>query len=163
MYGAVPQDESEDVEFNREQQIRQFKEASWPTVLLANPAACAESISLHRACHHALYLDRTFNCGQYMQSLDRIHRIGLRPNEVVTYHILIARDTIDETIDRRLNEKQETMLHLLEDELPVGTLEIEEHQMEPSEDEETVDFEETLKDLRKRFKADSSDDTKGQV
>jgi len=160
VYGAVPQDESEDVEFNREQQIRQFKEASWPTVLLANPAACAESISLHRACHHALYLDRTFNCGQYMQSLDRIHRIGLKPNEVVTYHILIARDTIDETVDRRLNEKQANMLHLLEDELPVGTLEIEEHQMEPSEDEETVDFEETLKDLRKRFKADSSNDTK---
>ena len=160
VYGAVPQDESEDVEFNREQQIRQFKEASWPTVLLANPAACAESISLHRACHHALYLDRTFNCGQYMQSLDRIHRIGLKPNEVVTYHILIARDTIDETVDRRLNEKQANMLHLLEDELPVGTFEIEEHQMEPSEDEETVDFEETLKDLRKRFEADSSDDTK---
>ena len=95
-----------------------------------------------------------------MQSLDRIHRIGLKPNEVVAYHILIARDTIDETIDRRLNEKQANMLHLLEDELPVGTFEIEEHQMEPSEDEETVDFEETLKDLRKRFEADSSDDTK---
>ncbi|MGB3480579.1 MAG: DEAD/DEAH box helicase, partial [bacterium] len=160
VYGAVPQDESEDVEFNREQQIRQFKEVSRPAVLLANPAACAESISLHRACHHALYLDRTFNCGQYMQSLDRIHRIGLKPNEVVAYHILIARNTIDETVDRRLNEKQANMLHLLEDELPVGTLEIEEHQMEPSEDEETVDFEETLKDLRKRFEADSSDDTK---
>jgi len=160
VYGAVPQDESEDVEFNREQQIREFKEVSRPAVLLANPAACAESISLHRACRHAVYLDRTFNCGQYMQSLDRIHRIGLKPNEVVAYHILIARDTIDETIDRRLNEKEVNMLRLLEDELPVGTLEIEEYQMEPSEDEETVDFEETVKGLRRQFEPGPSDDTK---
>jgi SNF2 family DNA or RNA helicase len=151
VYGAVPRDESEDVEFNREQQIRQFKEVNRPAVLVANPAACAESISLHRVCHHAIYLDRTFNCGQYMQSLDRIHRIGLKPNEVVVYHILIAKGTIDETIERRLNEKKENMLRLLENELPVGTFETEEHQMEQSEDEETVDFEETLKDLRKQL------------
>lgn len=157
VYGVVPRDESEDIEFNREQQIRQFKEINEPGVLIANPAACAESISLHTACHHAAYLDRTFNCGQYMQSLDRIHRIGLGPNEDVTYHILIAKDTIDETIDRRLNEKQKNMLHLLEDELPLGTFEVEEHQMEQTEDEETIDFEETLKDLSKKFKSDFSD------
>ena len=151
VYGAVPRDESEDLEFNREQQIRQFKEVNQPAILLANPAACAESISLHRVCRHAVYLDRTFNCGQYMQSLDRIHRIGLEPNEDVTYHILIARETIDETIDRRLNEKQTNMLSLLEDELPVGTFETEEKQMEQTEDEEAIDFEETLKDLKKHF------------
>lgn len=160
VYGAVPRDESEDVEFNREQQIQQFKEVKRPAVLLANPTACAESISLHKACHHAVYIDRTFNCGQYMQSLDRIHRIGLEPHEVVTYHILIARETIDETIDRRLNEKQKNMLRLIEDELPVGTLEIEEHQMAQSEDEEAVDFEETVKDLKKRFGSKALDDMK---
>ena len=151
VYGAVPRDESEDVEFNREQQIQQFKETDRPAILLANPAACAESVSLHKDCHHAIYLDRTFNCGQYMQSLDRIHRIGLEPHENVTYHILTAQNTIDETIDRRLNEKQINMLYLLEDDLAVGTFEAEEHQMQQSEDEETIDFEETLKDLRQQF------------
>jgi SNF2 family DNA or RNA helicase len=156
VYGAVPRDESEDVEFNREQQIRRFKTINSPAVLIANPAACAESISLHRVCHHAVYLDRTFNCGQYMQSLDRIHRIGLESDEVVTYHILVARNTIDETVDRRLNEKQAAMFHLLEDELPVGTFETEEHQMEQSEDEETVDFQETVKDMRKRYGTDTA-------
>lgn len=157
VYGAVPRDESEDVEFNREQQIRQFKEVNQPAVLLANPAACAESISLHRVCHHAVYLDRTFNCGQYMQSLDRLHRIGLEPHEIVTYHILIAEDTIDETIDRRLNEKQANMLNLLEDDVPVGTFEPEEHQMVQSEDEEVVDFEETIRDLRRQCGSDIID------
>jgi SNF2 family DNA or RNA helicase len=154
VYGAVPRDESEDVEFNREQQIRQFKEVNRPAVLLANPAACAESISLHKACHQALYLDRTFNCGQYMQSLDRIHRIGLEPDEIVTYHILIARDTIDETIDRRLNEKQVNMFRLLEDDLPIGTFEVEEYQIGQSESEEAIDFEETIKDIKQRFEAE---------
>lgn len=46
VYGAVPKDDSENIEFNREQQIKKFKESSAPVVLIANPAACAESISL---------------------------------------------------------------------------------------------------------------------
>lgn len=151
VFGAVPKDESEDVEFNREQQIRQFKETRGPAVLLANPAACAESISLHKVCYHAVYLDRTFNCGQYMQSLDRLHRIGLEPGEIVTYHLIIAQQTIDETIDRRLDEKQERMLRLLEDQLPVGTFEVEQYEMEPAEDEETIDFEEALRDIGEQY------------
>jgi len=153
VYGAVPRDASEDIEFNREQQIRQFKESDQPAVLLANPAACAESISLHKACHHAVYLDRTFNCGQYMQSLDRIHRIGLAPDEIVTYHILMAANTIDETIDRRLDEKQANMIRLLEDELPMGTLEVDEQQMARSEDEEVIDFEETMRDIHRQLQS----------
>lgn len=154
VYGAIPRDEREDIEFNREQQIRDFKAAEKPTVLLANPAACAESVSLHRACHHAVYLDRTFNCGQYMQSLDRIHRIGLAQTEEVTYHLLIAGGTIDETVDRRLEEKQANMARLLEDELPVGAFETEQYQMAQSEGEEAIDFEETLRDLKARFSND---------
>lgn len=149
VFGAVPRDESESVEFNREQQIRHFKETNIPSVLIANPAACAESISLHKTCHHALYLDRTFNCGQYMQSLDRLHRIGLNEDEIVYYHILLANKTIDETIEKRLLEKQKIMLSLLEDELPIGTLEVEEYQMEPKEDQEMIDFNETIIDLKK--------------
>jgi len=153
LYGAVPRDETEDVEFNREQQLRQFKEVDRAAVLVANPAACAESVSLHKACHHAVYLDRTFNCGQYMQSLDRIHRIGLAPDEIVTYHILMANDTIDETIDRRLGEKQANMIRLLEDELPVGTLEVEKQQIGRSEDEEAIDFEETMRDIKRQLES----------
>ena len=82
VYGAVPRDPSEDEEFNREQQISQFKETVGPAVLIANPAACGESISLHHACKDAIYLDRTFDCAKYVQSQDRIHRLGLAPGDV---------------------------------------------------------------------------------
>lgn len=151
VYGEIPKDEAEDIEFNREQQIRTFKESANAVVLIANPAACAESISLHKICHDAIYLDRTFNCGQYLQSLDRIHRIGLTSNEVVNYHLLIANNTVDETIDKRLKEKEVNMLRILEDDLPIGSFEVETQQLGQSEDEEKIDFDETIKDLEKRL------------
>ena len=157
VYGAIPRDESEDIEFNREQQIREFKNTKNKALLIANPAACAESISLHRVCHNAIYLERTFNCGQYLQSLDRIHRIGLEPDEIVTYHILISGGTIDETIDRRLDEKEANMLHLLEDELPVGKFELEAHKMQDTEKEEEIDFEETIMDIRRKLTSNDSE------
>ena len=152
IHGAVPRDDKEDEEFNREKQIREFKTTGKPSLLIANPAACAESISLHKVCHDAIYLDRTFNCGQFIQSLDRIHRIGLEQNEIVNYHILIAKNTIDETIDRRLDEKHETMIRVLEDDIPIGGLDVEGHEMEQTETEEQVDFEATVKDVEKFIK-----------
>ena len=152
IHGAIPKDDKEDEEFNREKQIREFKLTKEPSLLIANPAACAESISLHKICHDAIYLDRTFNCGQFIQSLDRIHRIGLEKNEIVSYHILIAKNTIDETIDRRLDEKHSTMIKVLEDEIPIGTFDVEGHEMEQTESEEAVDFDATMKDVQKFLK-----------
>jgi len=150
IYGAIPKDESENVEFNREQQIREFKEKKTPSILLANPAACAESISLHKVCHHSIYLDRTFNCGQYMQSLDRIHRVGLKRNENVYYHILICSNTIDETIDRRLLEKQDSMNYILEEKsVPLGSLDVEPMQLGRDEDEEMQDLIAVIEDLKR--------------
>ncbi|MEG9861857.1 MAG: DEAD/DEAH box helicase [Parvularculales bacterium] len=138
IYGAIPKDDSADVYFNREKQIRSFKKTNTPSLLIANPAACAESISLHTVCNNAIYLDRTFNCGQFLQSLDRIHRIGLK--DQANYHILIAKSTIDETIDRRLEEKEEAMRNLLEDDVPLGDY-------EEQEDVTTEDFEATVADI----------------
>jgi len=151
IHGAIPKDDQEDEIFNREKQIREFKLSKEPAILIANPAACAESISLHKICHDAIYLDRTFNCGQYIQSLDRIHRIGLDKNEFVTYHILIAKNTIDETIDSRLDDKHETMISVLEDEIPVGDLSIDGPELE-NENEVDADFKATVKDVRRFLK-----------
>lgn len=151
IYGDIPKDGNEDVEFNREQQIKDFKNTRDPSILLANPAACAESISLHKFCHDAIYLDRTFNCGQYLQSLDRIHRIGLQPNEHVTYHILIADLSIDETIDKRLLEKEALMKSILNDDLPIGGFEADENLIAGSESEEVCDFNETMNDIKRHY------------
>ena len=47
------------------------------------------------------------------------------------------------------------MLRLLEDELPMGTFEVEEYEMEPTEDEATIDFEEAVKDIREQYSYES--------
>jgi SNF2 family DNA or RNA helicase len=72
-------------------------------------------VSLHRICKHAIYLDRTFNGAHYLQSLDRIHRIGLGKRDRVHYYVLQAKHTIDLVIDARLEEKKDRMLRILED------------------------------------------------
>ena len=67
MWG-VPSKSEEDnfTEFDsREENIRRFKEDPECMVLVANPAAAAESISLHKHCNYALYLDRTYNAGHF--------------------------------------------------------------------------------------------------
>jgi len=150
IHGAIPKDDTEDLD-NRERRIHEFKTTNKPSVLIANPAACAESISLHEVCHDAIYLDRTFNCGQYIQSMDRIDRISSMP-KISNYHILIAKNTIDKTINDRLEEKFTTMKKVLEDEIPVGTFEIEGYEMEQSENEEKKDFDATIKDVKKFLK-----------
>jgi SNF2 family DNA or RNA helicase len=146
VYGAVPRDYSEDEEFNREQQIAQFKNTDGPAVLVANPAACGESISLHHACTEAIYIDRTFDCAKFLQSQDRIHRLGLEADQSVRLQILLCTDTIDETIDARLEAKSERMQELLEGELPQGSF----SDVDDSEVEEALDFDAAMNDLRRR-------------
>lgn len=118
--GTVPTEgdglETRDVLINR------FKNDS-NMVLVASPASLAESVSLHKnlrgenVCSHAIYLDRNFSGAQYMQSMDRIHRIGMDTATKVKYHLLIAKDTIDEVINCRLNEKYADMLTALNDDM----------------------------------------------
>ncbi|MDP3541638.1 MAG: DEAD/DEAH box helicase [Elusimicrobiota bacterium] len=150
IFGEVPKDDDENEEYNRELIIRQFKTPDGPPILIANPGACAESVSLHKICKHAVYLDRTFNGAQYLQSLDRIHRVGLGPKEHVHYYIIQATDSVDSVVDQRLEEKKLRMLHLLEDELPVMSLDVSEDEVS-DEDDEGADFAAMVVELKKEF------------
>ena len=67
-------------------QSKSFIENSFK-VLIANPHAVGESISLHKACHNALYFEQGFNAGVYMQSKDRIHRVGLEMSDETNYFL----------------------------------------------------------------------------
>ncbi len=118
--GSVPTGD-EDEEDTREWKIRQFHENREKMVLILNPAAAAESISLHRACRHAIYVDRSFNAAHYLQSEDRIHRLGLEPGQSPVVELLECRGTIDEVVDRRLRQKIRTMAEALND----GSLQVE--------------------------------------
>lgn len=106
---------SEEEEDTREAKIKRFHNDEHTYVLVANPAACSEGISLHTVCHNAIYLDRTFNAAQYLQSEDRIHRYGLGPDDITYVEIVYAPDTIDDIVDTRLRAKVKRMGEVLDD------------------------------------------------
>ena len=70
---------------------------------------------MHRQCHNALYVDRTYNAGQYLQSIDRIHRRGLDKDVVTEVKILKTKGSIDERVDLRLSEKVARLGEFLDD------------------------------------------------
>jgi SNF2 family DNA or RNA helicase len=114
LYGAVPTGEENDPD-TREGRIRRFHEDPDCRVMIANPAAAGEGISLHLACHRAIYLDRSFNAAHYLQSVDRIHRLGLPADVHPIVEVLQATDTIDTRVARRLKKKIENMQIILND------------------------------------------------
>jgi len=156
IHGGVPKDDAEDEESNRESIIRDFKTKDSCRVLIANPGACAESISLHKVCLHAIYLDRTFNGAHYMQSLDRIHRVGLEKTDRVHYWIIQAKNTIDEVIDKRLDDKRNRMLRILDDDFSVLDLDTEEGDFSEEFDEDK-DFAALIEALKKEIGRDTND------
>jgi SNF2 family DNA or RNA helicase len=114
IFGGIPSGSDED-EANREGRIRKFHEDPTCRVMIANPQACGEGISLHKICHHAIYLDRNFNAAFYLQSIDRIHRLGLAEGVETKIEVLICENSIDELLISRLNDKIIAMGSVLED------------------------------------------------
>src|SRR5919199_740342 len=78
----------DELDETRESRIDDFLAEEGCAVLVANPAASAESISPHSSCFVAVYLDRTHHCARWLQSIDRIHRLGLPPDVTVEIHVL---------------------------------------------------------------------------
>lgn len=114
IHGGVDAGDEDDDE-TREGKIRLFHDDPNVQVLVANPAAASEGISLHRVCHYAIYLDRTFNAAHYLQSVDRIHRLGLAKNQKTAVEIVECVGTVDQTVATRLDFKIDAMGRALED------------------------------------------------
>ena len=89
-----------------------FQESDKNKVMIANPAAAREGLTLTKA-NNAIYLDRNFNLVDYLQSQDRIHRIS-QTKECNIYKIL-ARNTIDEYIDRLIDVKRDIAGYVQDD------------------------------------------------
>ncbi|MEV0179568.1 DEAD/DEAH box helicase [Streptomyces sp. NPDC050625] len=100
---------------DRDEQLRRFREDPSCMVLISNPATLGEGISLHHVCHDAVYVDRDFMAGRFLQSLDRIHRLGLAPGTDTRVTVLAVRNTIDEVVAARLDQKLEFMGRILDD------------------------------------------------
>lgn len=117
LYGKTPieSDEIGDELMTREKIVREFQNPNCPfKVIIANSFAVAESISLHKACHNAIYIERSFNVAHFVQSKDRIHRYGLEPGTETNYYYILSENSIDETIDVRLAEKEVRMIEIME-------------------------------------------------
>lgn len=109
LFGGTPQEE-------RERIILDFHNDPKLSVIIANPHAVGESISLHKTCHNALYLEQGYNAGVYMQSKDRIHRVGLEDSDITNYYYFHAADSIDNVAYDRVMLKERRMLDLIESE-----------------------------------------------
>lgn len=113
--GVPPEDTAPPGALTRESELERFRNDPDCTVLLANPAAAGEGVSLHHWCHHAIYLDRTFNAGHFLQSQDRIHRLGLDPTIETKFTLLISDHSIDSVVDDRVREKVKVLADLMDD------------------------------------------------
>jgi SNF2 family DNA or RNA helicase len=78
-------------------------------ILITNPQTLAESVSLHKVCNNAIYLELDYNLTYYLQSRDRIHRLGIEQDRQTNYYIMQSiydNESIDQHIYKILNEKK---------------------------------------------------------
>ena len=107
LYGGIENNARKDI-------IKRFHNNPNFRVIIANPHAVGESISLHKACHNAIYFEQSFDAATYMQSKDRIHRVGLDKYVETKYYFLHSIGTVDEVILERVKEKEKSMIGIVE-------------------------------------------------
>jgi len=105
-------------------------------VIIANPAAFAESVSLHTTCSHAIYYDLSYNCAQFLQSLDRIHRVGGSEHKEAHYYFLQYANTIDQDIHDLIMDRRDRMSAMIDQDYKIFSLD-----MFEDDDEEILAFE----------------------
>ncbi len=87
---------------SRDKVVSAFKRDSDVRLLVANPAAAREGLTLTQA-RTAIYIDRTFNLVDFLQSQDRIHRLSQSKSCEIL--LLTGEGTIDEFIDFSISQK----------------------------------------------------------
>lgn len=145
LYGAVPTGEASDLS-TREGRLAKFHENPNCMVMIANPAAAGEGISLHTVCHDAIYLDRSYVSTHYLQSIDRIHRLGLPPGIDTNIHIYRTKapaglGSVDLSVSRRLAQKIHGLEHLLDD------LDLQQLALDEDNADDPVDYDVDMQDL----------------
>ena len=121
---SVPDANIKDI-ITRDKLIEEFKNSKG-RIMVATLGSIAESVSLHHnnqgepVCQNAIYLERNFNAGQFLQSLFRLYRIGSDPKTPVHNTFLTSNfednvtKTVDDIVKFRLNERIKQMNRLLD-------------------------------------------------
>ena len=104
--------------------------------IIATPQSCSESISLHKDCQNAIYYDINYNAAEFLQSLDRIHRVGGSETKPVYYNFLHYQNTVDIKVYNKVFEKANRQMKVIENDNLIFSI--------PDDDE---DYEELYKDL----------------
>jgi SNF2 family DNA or RNA helicase len=108
IHGSTPLEE-------RKRELRRFREDPTCAVLITNPQTLGEGISLHQVCHDAIYIDRSYNAGLFLQSIDRIHRLGLSREQETRVYLLSTEGTIDQRVALRLEAKIRRLAAAMDD------------------------------------------------
>ncbi|AWX69636.1 SNF2-related protein [[Mycoplasma] anseris] len=90
-------------------------------VIITNPHTLAESVSFHKVCHDAIYYDLGYNLVHFLQSKNRINRLGLTKEDYTQYHFIsqtysniLLNDNLMHRIYDKLTEKERIMLDAIE-------------------------------------------------
>lgn len=94
----------------KEANIKAFQSGS-TQILVAHPKSAAHGLTFTN-CSYAIYYSLSFSLEDFLQSQDRIHRIG--QHKACTYYILQAEDTLDQKIYSVLAEKKDVSLGVLQ-------------------------------------------------
>ncbi|MGG2066936.1 SNF2-related protein [Bacillus sp. S14(2024)] len=115
IFGETPTGDEDDP-YTREGKIKRFKEDERCFVMIANPMAASEGISLHQVCHYQVFIDRNYDSRLFEQAINRTHRVGLSDEREVVIEILLLNGSIDVNVDNRLDLKLFNMYQVLNDE-----------------------------------------------
>ena len=107
LYGEVSIDD-------RNNAVKDFNTIDEPSILIANMSVGGVGLNL-TGSRYAIYFSRSFSYGDYVQSVDRQHRIGQKHK--VTYYNLMCKGTVDEYIGKILEKKQDMMSKITGDDI----------------------------------------------
>ncbi len=153
IYGKTPIRKDENNVLNEEKTREDIRDEfldpeSGLDILIANPAACAESISLHKTCFNAVYYDLSYNCAQYIQSLDRIHRVGGSEENIANYYFLQYKNSLDQDIIKNLERKAAKMYEIIEQDYTIYDLDL----YDPELDDDILAYKRLFKKSRSKTK-----------
>jgi SNF2 family DNA or RNA helicase len=105
LYGATRREDRDNIR-------RDFQTKKAPAIFVAQISTGGLGITLH-AAHEVLYYSTTYSLEDWIQSADRVHRIG--QTEKVTYRTLIAEGTVEEDIYAALRAKKRILNMIMKD------------------------------------------------
>lgn len=93
--------------------IEQFRRGAFPVVLGSTASISLGIDGLQDVCGHMAMFGVTWKLIDYLQVIDRIRRQGSTHASVIIHRIL-ARDTVDERVVRKLDEREGEMIDFME-------------------------------------------------